>query len=417
MAKANFYLKDPKAKKETLIYLQFTYNNKRLRLYTGEYVHPAKWDFKQKRPKKDIELNRHLNLIAERILKAYNEITRSEQLVPSSVKLRLKFEEVLRLQDMTDDFFNHFETFCEERSLEGVTPGTIRTYKQLVKNLKLFITEKRFTLEYDKIDDTFYSKFTGFLFAYGLTNNTVGKNIKTLKTFLFFATRKGWNRNEAFKYFKVLQEKVESIYLSKDEIKDLYEYDLSDQPNYERVRDLFVIGCWTGLRFSDFSQIKPENITTDGRDRDILKITMEKTRSTVKIPLHHFVRMILEKYDNVLPKCHSNQDMNRKLKEIGQWVGLDTPFIGVSYRGKEKHQRTSKKFELLTTHTARRSFATNLYYDGLPSRLIMQITGHSTESSFLKYIKVDSEVAVARLEQMFNQYEQDDKRGSNLKVV
>ena len=145
------------------------------------------------------------------------------------------------------------------------------------------------------------------------------------------------------------------------------------------------MGCETGLRFSDFSQISEENIQTIN-GVDLLRMVQQKTEDNVTIPLKTIAKAILKKYDNKLPKAITNQKMNLYLKELCELAELDE--VITLRRG--GGVVTDKKYNLISTHTARRSFATNAYLARVPSIAIMKITGHRSEKSFLKYIKVDS---------------------------
>ncbi len=168
---------------------------------------------------------------------------------------------------------------------------------------------------------------------------------------------------------------------------------MSKDPRLDRVLDLFLIGCYTGLRFSDYTQLRPANITYGGT---ILSVTTQKTRSRVAIPLNANVLAILAKYDRgdgpgVLPPAMSNQKFNAYLKELAQKAGFTTDVERTRTQGGQKSTLTASKWELVTTHTARRSFATNAFLAGVPTVSIMKITGHVSETQFMKYIKITAE--------------------------
>ena len=122
-----------------------------------------------------------------------------------------------------------------------------------------------------------------------------------------------------------------------------------------------------------------------------------KTVEFVTIPMHSMVKEIITKYNGEVPSSLSNQKMNEYLKDIGEAAELDEKRIIVKTKGGEREEKTFSKFQLITTHTARRSFATNLYNQGFPSIYIMKITGHRTEKAFLKYIKIEQEEAANKL--------------------
>ena len=163
---------------------------------------------------------------------------------------------------------------------------------------------------------------------------------------------------------------------------------MTKSPKLDKVRDLFLIGCNTGLRFSDYTTIKKEDIQ-DNR----LRIVAQKTSRKVIIPLMPQVKEILQKYDFQLPAAISNQKFNEYLKEVAKLAGLTDPCVTHITRGGKNvvKKENQKKYDLVTSHVARRSFATNYYKMKIDKLEIMAITGHKTESEFLKYIKVTQE--------------------------
>ena len=202
--------------------------------------------------------------------------------------------------------------------------------------------------------------------------------------------------------FKILSEEAESIYLTEEEILLLFNLDLSQNRKLETVRDLFIVGCYTGLRFSDFTQIKKENIK-DG----FISIRTQKTDKPVVIPIHWTIQQILDKYcnenENSLPRAISNQKMNEYLKEIGKKAEIKEMVLVTKSKGGLKVKSSVQKYELISTHTARRSLATNLFLQGFPSISIMKITGHKSEKAFLKYIKMTPEENAIKLKQFWSE--------------
>jgi integrase len=222
------------------------------------------------------------------------------------------------------------------------------------------------------------------------------------------ATDKEYKVNKAFKShrFKSITEESENIYLDNSDLQKLYDLDLEGNSRLETVRDLFLIGCWTGCRFGDIHKINPDNI-----QNGMIHLQQSKTGSKVVIPLHPVVKDILEKYEFKLPAVISNQKFNKYLKEVAKKAKLNEIFHKGITRGGIRRSTRLKKWRLVTTHAARRSFATNLYKSGFPSRSIMQITGHKTEASFLKYIKVTPEEHARMLELHWRD------QGAQMKVV
>jgi integrase len=148
-----------------------------------------------------------------------------------------------------------------------------------------------------------------------------------------------------------------------------------------------MVGAWTGLRFGDLSRIRPEHI-----EGDQIQVTTSKTGKAVGIPLHPVVRAIMAKYDGRIPSGISNQKQNDYLKEAAALVpALQAKTIEGRTVAGVRREVARPKWERITTHTARRSFASNLYRNGTPARSIMAITGHTTEQAFMRYIRLKEE--------------------------
>lgn len=184
--------------------------------------------------------------------------------------------------------------------------------------------------------------------------------------------------------YKVHEEEVDAIYLSWSEISALYKLDLSHEPMLDQVRDLFVLGCLTGFRFSDYSTIRPEEVRND-----MLFVTQTKTTDRVVVPLRPEAKAILEKYSMEMPQI-SNPEFNFHIKEVARRAGLDEPIKFLYKRGNTMIEEIRPRWAWVISHTCRRSFCTNEFLDGTPVLLIMAISGHKTEKAFRKYIKADN---------------------------
>jgi integrase len=317
------------------------------------------------------------------------------------------------LQENTNlfGFIQHFIKNSDKR----VNPDTGNpvTYKMKREYEVTFKYLKEYAIEYGEpdfvdIDLEFYQRFIDFLRNYkiemkdktikNLSNNTIGKKIQTLKIFLNAATEQGINHYQKYKSrsFKAISEESDNIYLTKEELTKFYEYDFSNKPYLERVRDLFIVASWTGVRFSDLQQITPDKIKDD-----FIRLKQKKTSNKVVIPVHKTVRDILNKYNGKLPKPISNQKYNEYLKEAARIAEIKSIFIKtVSLKGLKVEKRYPKH-ELICSHSARRSFCTNAYKDNIPTLAIMAISGHRTEKAFLKYIKADGEEHANKVLQMW----------------
>lgn len=398
MSKAKFILKEPTAKTETLIYLLYNYNYKRFKYSTGEKIVPKFWNPKTQRAKETKqfiqypEFNARLNLIENGINTAFRKLL-NDGIQPDNKKLKTTLEDVISdniVKPKKITLIEFVDRYIKECELTR-RKGTVKSYKTTFNYLKKYQSYTNRDLDFNSITLEFYNKFLIFLTKeFNLSANTVGKHIKTIKIFLNEATERGHNQNLEYKKkkFKVLKEESENIYLTVSDLKIIEDLKLDDKKRLDKVRDLFLIGCFTGLRFSDFTQIKKENII---QRKSMLQIRTQKTGERVYIPLHRVVKSILKKYDYHLPKAYTNQVMNRYLKELMEIAGFNDMIEKSITKGGEIQKNTIPKYQMVTTHTARRSFATNLYLADVPTLSIMKITGHRTEKSFLKYIKVTQE--------------------------
>ena len=404
----NFYLKDTRSDSPTCIYMQSKYNcYERLMLTTGEKILPAHWDFKAKRAV--VKFNR-LEYPAvndwldkmEMAAKDYIRNCKFQSYTPTANELKGHLEKKFNLNSKPVvvvpkiapvtllAFINKFII----NEVNNKTEGTIFVYKTCRKHLIEFITLLgKKDVDFNEIDEDFYNGFISHLNNLNFAKNTVGKQIKVLKTFLNAATDRGINQNLFFKskLFKKPIEDVDKIYLTESEIHRINSLDLQNEKSLDVVRDLFIIACYTGFRFSDFSTLTKEHIS----DNYITKTTL-KTRAKVIIPIHPIVREILKKYDNEIPRSYTNAHVNELLKVIAERAKINTDIEIIKTIAGKTVKNSYKKWELVTTHAGRRSFATNSYLAGLPAISIMKLTSHKSEAVFLKYICV-SELENAEL--------------------
>lgn len=282
-----------------------------------------------------------------------------------------------------------------------------REYQVTYDYLKKY-AEKYKEPDFIDMDMEFYQNFTELLRDEGLRTNTIGKKIQTLKIFLNAATEDGINQYMKYKSknFKAISEEADNVYLDIDELDKFYNYDLSDKPSLERVRDLFIISCWTGLRYSDLFQI-----TQDRIENGLLMVKQTKTMGKIWIPLHPVVNQILNKYDNKLPSTISNQKYNDYLRDAAEEAKIKTPYIKSFFKNGLRVEKKFKKYELISSHTARRSFCTNAYEMDIPTITIMAISGHKSEQAFLKYIKTDGKRHAQKMKEMWQ------KKGIYLSVA
>lgn len=288
-----------------------------------------------------------------------------------------------------------------------ISVKTIYQYGQLQTMLRKF-AKKQFSRkrkdnkqdwELSEVNKNFYDAYVDFMYSEGYKLNTVGKHIKNLKVIInslpdeLRQECKIINSRECRK----LSEDIDNVYLTEAELKVLEDYDFSDRPSLDRVRDWFLLLCWTGCRYSDLDKLTSEYIKND-----LFQFRQQKTNNVVAIPLHPTVKKILAKYNGEIPYPITNQKFNDALKEVMKLVGFaDIVKIKRTTAGTLQEEEYPKH-DLVSSHTGRRSFASNAYLSGIPSITIMKITGHKTETAFLKYIKVSPEEHAKKMADMWN---------------
>lgn len=423
MPTVNFYLNSlSKKQKESklddtrrLIFLQFKYSNKKLVYSFNQKVDPKNWNSKTKRVKNNKAatddglhfINDLLDNLAKACMKGYNQELANG--IPEPIKLKKYLDDVLfppdRQEDDKEDLFHLFDRFIAgEIKSRGrdKSKSTLQNYNTSKNHLLAYQQHIRERISYDSVNLDFFYKFTNFLKkqfkkpdkSVGLKHNTVVKTLTVLKTVMTEAVDLGYTSNMQYRHkkFSLSEESTDAVYLTEKEIIKLYRHNLESCKRLEQTRDLFVVGCFTGLRYSDYSNIGPNNIVEKDGDLYIKMIT-QKTKELVIIPCNPIVLEIFKKYEsnsNRLPRAISGQKFNDYVKEVCQKAEL-------TEKGRLSTNPDMELWECISSHTARRSFATNLYLEGFPSHEIMKITGHRSEASFRKYIKVSKLETAKRL--------------------
>lgn len=303
------------------------------------------------------------------------------------------------------EFIDFYVNACREGMIltakgTRLIPGTIRSYISTRNVLKKYATDRHIRLTLESITMEFYSDFINYLNHASHSRgrykpNVIGKFVKNIRMFMRYAYENKYTLNNDFKRrdFRVFQEQVETVYLNETELKALY--DLQLPANQAEVRDAFLIGCWTGLRFSDIARLEKQHINMQ---TGLISILTKKTTTAVVIPIHPVVREILNRYDGCPPSVQCNQAMNRMVKRLCRQAGITNQIMISEVLGGERQTRWVEKCDMVTTHTARRSFATNAFKSGIPSDLIMSVTGHKTEANFRRYIRCSAEEKAAALQ-------------------
>lgn len=403
----SLYLTRPKANEATSIFARLSYAGYQLKYYTPEKINPKYWSKDSQQAKQTDkfrehpEFNQRLKDWKTDVANLYRKwINDHNGTVPNPTTLKALLDKELKkiepVKEAAKTFMGFFEeivnqtkagTRLQPKTGKPYSKATIQVYAHTLDRVKEFAAHYRRAIDFENITLDFYSDFTGYLTKrLKLASNTIGKDIKIIKVILNEATERGLNTNLQYRSrkFSVTNEATDAIYLNEKEVQELEALDLTCNKRLESVRDLFLVGCYTGLRYSDYSILKPEQIKNG-----FIETTQVKTGDPVVIPIHPTVEKILEKYNGRLPCSISNQKTNEYLKELGRLLpALQTTTSKTYTKGGVKVTTTNQKWEVLCSHTARRNFATNEYLAGTPTLTIMAITGHKTEKAFLRYIKL-----------------------------
>lgn len=402
-----FRLKDVNSEKETPIIFEYSFGRKnRLKYSTGIKTMVRNWDNSNQKIRSIStinnreEINNRLKEIEFGFIKSVsklNEIDKFDKTVLRSIYNKIIGREVKEEHEIKHTFFSYADSFVnsfDDNQINNtgirLNASTVRAYKQAIKHLKDFDNDKKFKLDFDKFDMTFYYSFIGYLEKKKFSINTIGKHIKNLIALLNRATEDGINQNLKFKHrdFKRVSEKSTSIYLTSDEIESLFKLDLGFNPELERARDIFLIGYYTGQRVSDYNGLNKNQIKKF-EGHEVFEILQKKTNKTVFIPIHPRIKEILKtRYNDDLPKKMPDQQINLHLKKIGRKAKIAENIMTKITIGGIVKEELVPKYKLIGTHTARRSFCTNAYLSKMPVIDIMALSGHTTEREFYNYIKV-----------------------------
>jgi len=259
-------------------------------------------------------------------------------------------------------------------------------YKTLIYHINKFSQLAEATIYTNSVNEEFLDDFITYLEHENLKLTYIKSIVQTIKSMARKAGSYGYAVDCTYDDVVVDDEEAFSVFLSMNEITRIY-YFQGLTKKQQRIRDLFVVGCLTALRYSDYSTLTKQNF-----DRDFIVKVTHKTGKKVILPIHDYIKEIYEKYDGEISKNLSIQHFNRYIKLICKKVGI-TETITFSYtRAGKLITESHPKYKLISSHTARRSAATNLYNTGrLKTFEIMSLTGHTTEKSFFKYIKVTNE--------------------------
>jgi site-specific recombinase XerD len=402
------------------IRMRVIYGGTRIEFSTGYRIDESKWDADKQRVKNGCtnKLKQSSSEINSDLLKYYTDIQNIfkefevKDITPTPEQLKTAFAkrnntsnpEETEAKKPTVSFMNIFHEFLKECGTQN--NWTDATYKKFGA-LKTHLTKFNSNLTFEELNDSGLSEFVNYLRdKKDMRNSSIGKQISLIKWFLRWGLKKGHHNNNAFESFnpklKNTQKKV--IFLTWDELNKLRNYKIPTTKQYlERVRDVFLFTCFTGLRYSDVYNLK----TSDIKDNHI-EITTVKTADSLIIELNNHSKSILEKYkgvhfenNKVLPVI-TNQKMNDYLKELAELAEINEPVGETYYKGNQRIDEVTPKHALLGTHAGRRTFICNALSLGILPQVVMKWTGHSDYKAMKPYIDIADDIKASAMEK-FNQ--------------
>ena len=403
------------------IRMRVNFASKRIEFTTGYRIDSAKWDADKQRVKNGCsnKLKQSASEINASLLEYYTEIQsifkrfEVDDVMPTPEQIKEAFnalhkpvseEPKPKKEALPCDFFQVFDDFVEDCGRQN--NWTDSTFEKFAA-VKNHLTNFREGLTFEFFDERGLNDYVGYLRdVKEMRNTTIGKQLSFLKWFLRWAFKKGVHQNNAYDSYKPklksTQKKI--IFLTWDELNRLREFKIpSNKQALERVRDVFLFQCFTGLRYSDVFNLRRSDIKGDH-----IEVTTIKTSDSLIIELNNHSKAILDKYkdvafedDKVLPVI-TNQKMNDYLKELAEMAGIDEPIRQTYYKGNERIDEVTPKYALLGTHAGRRTFICNALALGIPPQVVMKWTGHSDYKAMKPYIDIADDIKANAMSK-FNQ--------------
>lgn len=371
----------------------------------GRKVDLDKWDADAERAIEGTidaaEINRTIEEYKTQINEVFARFELLEKRVPTPQEVKYLFNDMIGKTSLLDDsgnldFWSVFDVFTEQVGEKNQwTDSTFQKFRTLRHHLKSFAP----TLSFSSLTEEKLQGLIAYYYKKDFRNTTISKQLSFLRWFLRWAAQKGYYKGDLHETFKpklkgISVDSKEIIYLSQDELKQLQDFHFQPmQEALERVRDVFLFQCFTGLRYSDVAKLKRSDVK-----KGIVHVVTKKTVDGLRIELNKHSQAILDKYkdctfpgDKVLPVI-SNEKMNAHLKTLGQVIGLDEPTRIVYFKGNKRYEEVYPKWYLLTTHVARRTFVVTALQLGIPVEVIMRWTGHSNFEAMKPYAKIVDEL-------------------------
>jgi integrase len=369
-------------------------------------INASEWSKAKEQPKdlKDIyfcNLNYDLIDLKSNLLKYYNN---SKEINLINTKWLKEFldgtTEIVQEIKIPKGLVGYIDFYIDYRKHE-LKPASISKFNVIKHKMQRLEKHRKKIIYVSDINDKFKNEFVDFYKLHSYAQNTMQRELVLVKTFCKHARFMGLETHSQLDFLKLERGKVEKIYLSFEELKIIDEVDdgkLTD--SLKNARDWLIISCYCGQRVSDFLQFKKSQIRIE-KGKCLIEFTQKKTKKLMTVPLHKEILKILKKRDGDFPYKISDQKYNDYIKKVCEIAELNKMVYGsknmelIKDSGIfRKKSDLYKKFELVSSHIGRRSFATN-FYGTIPTTYLIYVTGHSTEGMFLSYIgKSNKDIAM-----------------------
>jgi len=406
------------------IWLTATINGERARVYTGLRIEQCFWEkiprsrlggrayedgnFSHTQKIENVRINKELKRILGFCRDYAAAVSESDLMRDALQHSKDTFERFLGnrirgkeaairkdAEEFIKDYITRKASMVNKGTRRKICSGTVYNHKNALQRLQKYCQDNHKKIVWELFNRRFEESFTTWMNEQEYSANTIASQYSIIKVWLSDAEKEGLVIDKSFHSYPTKTHEVDNIYLTEDEIQRLYNIDFSNeeikkqvdpQSNIEQTRDLFIIACWTALRYGDWHDLSKSQIT-----KDRINMTTHKTMEGVTIPIHPMVNKIIKKYNGHLPKSVDKSKTIKQIQKCGELAQINEPVILHRIRGGIEVIMKEPKYKFITNHTARRSFCTNMYLRKIPIQSIMAISGHTTEANFLKYIKVSKE--------------------------
>ncbi len=403
MAAVNYLYRSKREKSFLNLRLLYTHNNTNYVIGGRTQLEVSKlyWDkyHSQKSPKDidiknlQIEVNSELNKIENHVLKAFNN-SNPENIdkVWLSNQLDLYYNPPKKSKALPKSLLPYFEFYLKERKNE-LAEQTLKNYKVVKRLIEKYESSIKKSVKIIDVDSVFKTSFEAFCIEKGYSTNTITRAIHTIKAVCKHAMYNGIEISSQLERIKLKEVKVDKIYLTFEELKAIENLNKKKlNESLMNARDWLIISCYTGQRVSDFMRFNKDQIRIE-KGKHLIEFTQKKTGKNMTVPLHPKVLKILKKRKGNFPRAISSQKYNEYIKFVCAKAEINEKLKGsklIKVEGNEKfpyRKQVGKyeKWELVTSHIGRRSFATN-FYGQIPTSFLIYVTGHKTEQMFLNYI-------------------------------